>query len=163
MRDRYLFSADRTASEYKTVLEITPGHARLVTPSAAAGILRWILSLACFGLYTTFAGFVVVVVLTVVTGPGLPGWALAILFGVIWLAGFLLLFRWWDRETLPLLADSPAQATDLILMGATSFGTFQEVRARTMRGEEMHLIVDARAPRFWEAVRLLEGKAATPG
>ncbi len=158
MRDRYLFSADRKATEYRTILEITPGHARLVTPSATGRMLRWILSIVLFGFYTTVVAVAVLGVLMVGLSPLLPSWAAFVLFGVVWVAGLFLFFGWWDRQSLPLLADAPYQASDLILMGATSYGTFQDVRAKTLRGEEFHLIVDARAPRFWEAVRLLEGQ-----
>ncbi len=158
MRDRYLFSADRKATEYRTILEITPGHARLVTPSATGRMLRWILSIVLFGFYTTVVAVAVLGVLMVGLSPLLPSWAAFVLSGVVWVAGLFLFFGWWDRQTLPLLADAPYQASDLILMGATSYGTFQDVRAKTLRGEEFHLIVDARAPRFWEAVRLLEGQ-----
>lgn len=160
VRDRYLFSADRKASEYRTVLEITPGHARLVTPSAAARMLRWILSIVLFGFYTTVVTASVLGLLILAAGPWLPGWMAFLLFAVVWLAGLFLFFGWWDRTTLPLLAETPYQASELILLGATSFGSFQDVRAKTLRGEELHLVVDARAPRFWEAVGLLEGKSA---
>ena len=44
--DRYLFSADRKASEYRGVLEITPGRARLLTPSQSGRQVRWIVSIA---------------------------------------------------------------------------------------------------------------------
>ncbi len=157
MRDRYLFSADRKVNEYKTVLEITPGHARLVTPSAAARMLRWILSIVGFGLYTTVVGVSVLAIVTEGLGPSYPSWAPFLLFVIVWFGGLFLVFGWWDRQSLPLLADSPYQVAELILLGATSFGTFQEVRAKTLRGEEFRLIVDSRAARFWEAVQLLEG------
>ncbi len=161
MRDRYLFSADRKSNEYRTILEVTPGHARLITPSAAARALRWIISIVYYGLYTGILGVVWLVFSIEVAGSFLAGWPLAVLTFMGWLAGLLAVGWLADRNTLGLLADSPAQWTDLILMGARSFGTFQEVRARTMRGEEMKLVVDSGPGRFWEAVGLLEGKAPT--
>jgi len=162
VRDRYLFSADRTSSEYRTILEITAGHARLVTPSAAARMVRWVVSLFLYVAYTGLAGIFLVFSLVLVTS-WTPAWVATLLFAILWFGGFLALFFWWDRRSLPLLADTPAQAVELLLLGARSFGTFQEVRARTMRGEEMKLVVDVRAPRFWEAVKLLEGRPAAFG
>ncbi len=160
MRDRYLFSADRKATEYRTVLEITPGHARLVTPSAAARMWRWAISLLLYLLYSGLVGTFLVIIVLEIVAPWVSGWPASVLFGILWFAGFLGLFFWWDRRSLPLLADSPAHATDLVLLGARSFGTFQDVRARSPQGEEMHLVVDVRAQRFWEAMHLLEGRAA---
>jgi len=160
VRDRYLFSADRKVTEYRDVLEITPGHARLVTPSAAARGLRWVGSVVLFFVWFSYAGILFVILTTELVSPWLAGWPGLLLAGLGWIVGFFLLFLWWDRRSLPLLADSPASATELILAGARSFGTYQDVRARNIRGEEIHLIVDARAPRFWKAVKLLEGPPA---
>ncbi len=163
MRDRYLFSADRKVNEYRDVLEITRGHAKLVTPSAAARGLKWVGSIVLFFIWFSYAGILFVLLTTELTSPWLAGWATLLLAGFGWIVGFFLLFFWWDRRSLPLLADSPASVAELILMGARSFGTYQDVRARIVRGEEMHLVVDARATRFWEAVRLLEGRATATG
>ncbi len=160
MRDRYLFSADRKVTEYRDVLEITPGHARLVTPTGVARGMRWIGSIALFVFYFSYAGIVLVFLLSALTAGWLAEWAVVVVVGAAWLLGFAITFRWWDRYTLPLLADSPLRAEELLLLGARSFGTYQDVRAKTLRGEEFHLVVDARTPRFWEAVRLLEGKPA---
>ena len=135
----------------------------LLAPSEAARQVRWVVSLA---LSVTYIG-----VATWVTGsfvsqvlPAPPlGW---ILFGValvLWFAGYLAVFLWWDRRSLPILPEGPSRWEELVLLGARSFGMFQEVRARNREGEELHLVVDARAPRFWEAVDLLEGKAAGSG
>ena len=91
----------------------------------------------------------------------LLAWASLIVYTALWLAAAFLVFVWWDRRSLPILAAAPSSALELVLLGARSFGTFQDVRARTPIGEEIHLVVDARAPRFWEAVRLLEGRSPT--
>ncbi len=165
MRDRYLFSADRKVTEYRDVLEITRGRARLLTPSASARMLRWFMAIGAFVVYYGIGSFGFAVLALGLGGlvAALPAWAAITAFGVFWFAGLLVVFLWWDKRTLPLLAENPVQVIELILMGARSFGTYQDVRARTMRGEEMHLVVDTRAPHFWEAVRLLEGKTATPG
>ncbi len=165
MRDRYLFSADRKVTEYRDVLEITRGRARLLTPSASARMLRWFMAIGVFVVYYGIGTFGLVVLTLGLGGfvAALPGWAVVIAFGVFWFGGLFVVFLWWDRRTLPLLAENPAEAIELILMGARSFGTYQDVRARTMRGEELHLVVDTRAPHFWEAVRLLEGKTTTFG
>jgi hypothetical protein len=163
VRDRYLFSADRTASEYKTVLEITPGHARLLTPSMSARNWRWAISLLYYIIYTGFFGTALGLGLIYVFGLVLPSWAGFFLFGIVWIGGLFLIFFWWDRRSLPLLADAPSQVTELILLGATSFGTFQEVRAKTLQGNKLRLVVDTTPPRFWEAMQLLEGKPAASG
>ncbi len=81
---------------------------------------------------------------------------------VIWFIGLIGVGWLVDRRSLPLLADSPAGKEEVILLGARSFGTFQEVRARTMRGAEMRLVVDAGPRRFWEAMGLLEGRTGAP-
>ncbi len=163
MRDRYLFSADRKSSEYRTVLEITAGHARLVTPSEAARALRWIISFVYFGFYTAVAGVIWIAVNLGLSGTWLAGWPLEIIWIVAWVLGLFGISWLADRNTLPLLVSSPAEKEELILEGARSFGTFQEVRARTMRGAEMKLVVDGRQGRFWEAVRLLGAKGTGPG
>ncbi len=118
---------------------------------------RWVISLFSYVLYTAVFGSAFALAVTWAAGTVLPGWAAFLVFGVTWFGGLLLIFFWWDRRSLLLLADNPSAATELILLGARSFGSFQDVRAKTMRGEELHLVVDGRAPRFWEAVQLLEG------
>lgn len=163
MRDRYLFSADRKSSEYRTILEVTPGHARLIMPSSAARALRWIVSIVYYVLYMGLFGSAWIVLSIELAGTVLSGWPITVLTIVGWLAGLIAVGWLADRNTLGLLADSPSQWTDLILMGARSFGTFQEVRARTMRGQEMKLVVDSGRRKFWEAVGLLEGQAPTSG
>ncbi len=163
MRDRYLFSADRKPTEYRTVLEITRGHARLIRPSAAARVLWWLLALVYVAIYTGIVGALWIALALNSPGSLLVGWPIELLTMVVWLVGLIAAIGLADRRSLPLLADSPAEKTELILMGARSFGTYQEVRARTLTGEEMKLVVDGRAPRFWEAVGLLEGKAPAAG
>lgn len=161
MRDRYLFSADRKASEYRSLLEITPGRARLLTPSRESRYARWFISIVLGMSYVAIWSWLFGPVLAVLslTGAALAvAWVILAVFSLLWFVGAFLLFTWWDRRSLPILADAPSQALELVLLGARSFGTFQDVRARTPWGEEIHLVVDARAPRFWEAIRLLEGK-----
>lgn len=164
MRDRYLFSADRKTSDYKQVLEITPSRARLLSPSGGARQWKWLVSVGILvgWLALTWPASVIVIALI----GNAPLWVAALVVAcavVLWFGGLLLLSLAWDRESLLLLADEWTQAEDLVLLGARSFGTFQEVRARSGDGTEFRLIVDARAPRFWEAVRLLEGARAVGG
>ncbi len=163
MRDRYLFSADRKVSEYRDVLEVTRGHARLITPSAAARTLRWILSVAYYVFYTVLVGLAVLATAIGVGSGGTLDLPLEIVLMVLWFAGLVAVGWAVDRRSLPLLAENAAQEAEIILEGARSFGTFQEVRARTMRGGEMKLIVDTRAPRFWEAMELLQGQPTASG
>ena len=166
MRDRYLFPADRKSSEYRTLLEITSRRARLLTPSERARRVRWVVSIAFAIVYVGLWVWLVGPSFATLSRAGLGVVAAGLIFGafsVLWFVGALLLFRWWDRESLPLLAEAPSQSLELVLFAARSFGTFQDVRARIPSGEEIHLVVDAREQPFWEAVRLLEGKAAMPG
>ncbi len=163
MRDRYLFSADRKASEYRSLLEITPGHARLLTPPPSARRVRWLASIGLGVLYYFVATWIWIPAIVVLSANGAPSWAgPAVLVGamVVWFVGLFLLFWWWDQRSLPLLLADGAPGIELTLLGVRSFGTFQDVRARTTVGEELHLVVDTRAPRFWEAVRLLGGNPA---
>ncbi len=166
MRDRYLFSADRKSSEYRSLLEITPGRARLLTPSWTDRRARWVVSVALAVAYVALWSWMFGPTIGVLSlwGPApVLAWALLIIYTTLWLVVALLFFVWWDRRSLPILAEDPSNVVELVLLGARSFGTFQDVRARTPSGEEIHLVVDARAPRFWEAVRLLEGEAPVPG
>ena len=162
MRGRYLFSADRKANEYRDVLEVTEGHARLVTPSAAARMLRWIVSIGYFVLYTTVIWAIFLGLAIGIQGAWMASWPLDVVAMALWFVGLIAVMAVADRRTLPLLADSPAERTELVLMGARSFGTYQEVRARTFHGAELKLIVDARSERFWEAVKLLEARGPAP-
>ena len=166
VRDRYLFCADRESSEYRRVLEITPGRARLLTPSRADRRARWVVSVALAVAYVSLWSWLFGPAIGVLSlwGPAPQlAWALLIVYTALWLAAAFLFFIWWDRRSLPILAEDPADVVDLILLGARSFGTFQDVRARMPSGDEIHLVVDAREPKFWEAVRLLEGKAPVSG
>ncbi len=163
VRDRYLFTADRKASEFRSLLEITPGRARLLTPSNDARRLRWLVSVGLAVAYVVVWSGLVGPAASLISLGGaavVAAWAAFGLFTVLWFVGAFLLFRWWDRRSMPLLADAPAHALELVLLGARSFGTFQDVRARTPWGEEIHLVVDARPDPFWEAVRLLERNPA---
>ncbi len=159
MRERYLFFADRDVTTYRDLLEIRPGRARLVTPSEAARSFRWVSSIAFFVGYTAIAGPVCFLGIALGIGLLLPYWIGAVVAVLVWGLGLFSLYIWWDRHNLPFLAESPANAIELQLLGARSLGAVQDVRARTPDGQEMHLVVDSRAPRFWEAVRFLEGKA----
>ena len=164
MRDRYLFSADPKATEYKQVLEITPGRARLLMPSEGARRWRWVASLGIFLAYLWITSPVSTILFAVV--PFLTSLAFWVVVGTVsagWFAGLFIVFYLWDRMSLLLLAGEWSRATDLVLLRARSFGTFQDVAARTREGQEMRLIVDARAPRFWEAVQLLEGRPSSSG
>ncbi len=166
MRDRYLFPADRKASEYRSLLEITRGRARLLTPSGSDRRARWVISVALAIAYVALWSWIFAPAMGFLSplGPAsLAAWAVFVMFTVLWFVGAFLFFQWWDRRSLPILADAPSQAVELVLLGARSFGTFQDVRARTPSGAEIHLVVDARAPRFWEAVGLLEGKTPVSG
>ncbi len=158
MRDRYLFSADRKSSEYRSLLEITPGRARLLTPSKSSRRTRWFVSIVlAFAFYVVWAWMLAPTLLVVgLTGTALAiAWTLLIAIAVLEFAALLAILLWWDRRSLPILGHDYAQSLDLVLLGARSLGTFQDVRARTPSGEEIHLVVDARAPEFWEAAELL--------
>ncbi len=158
MRDRYLFFADRDTATYRDLLEIRPGQARLVTPSEAARSFRWVSSIAFFIGYTAILGPVCFLGIALGIGLFLPYWVGVVVAAVVWGLGLFFLYLWWDRRNLPFLAESPAGAVNLQLLGVRSFGTFQDVRARTPTGEEFHLVVDTRAERFWDAVQLLQGR-----
>ena len=163
MRDRYLFSADRKSSEYRGVLEITPGRARLLTPSQSAMNVRWTVSIGLSIAYIAVGTWLLSSLVRAPIPAAPLGWIVLVAAFVVWFAGYFAVFLWWDRRSLPILADGPSRWLDLILLGARSFGTFQDVRARTIDGNELHLVVDARAPRFWDAVKLLEGKPFASG
>ena len=121
------------------------------------------MALACWALYTALAGLAFVALSNALRGSALAGWPLQVAAIIGWFLGLMAVGLLAVRRTLPLLADSPVEKTELFLVGARSSGTFQEVRARTLHGMEMKLIVDSRPKRFWEAVCLLEGSAGISG
>ncbi len=83
------------------------------------------------------------------------GWAgLVIAAGLVafFITGLVLLLLWWDDRNLPILAENPDAATAVEVLGVTSFGTFQEIRARA-DGRDLRIAVHASKGRLAEVLR----------
>ena len=70
---------------------------------------------------------------------------------VLYLVGLLAILFWWDHRNLSTLANNPAYALPLEILGVDSYGTFQEVRARG-GGSEVRLAVPGPLRRFEAAL-----------
>jgi len=158
--ERYLFRADSEGYAYRQILEVRPGSVRLLHPSEKARrFTRWISTLFALGFVFVFGAFVSQTAL-VLTLSGLSGLIIEAALIAFYFAGLIVLLLWWDDRSLPLLAENPGASVGLDVVGVTSFGTFQELRARTS-GREVRIAVHGSKERVGEALRLA-GLAMSP-
>lgn len=148
-QNRFLFRAGREGYTYPELLQIRSGAAaQIVMPSEQARRRTRIVST-----------FIALAYLFVV-GPLIGGLASflgsSIVAPIVAVAGFFVgligILVWWDRMSLPLLAENPRSIRDIELIGVQSFGTFQEIRARA-QGEELRIAVSGSRGRLEEATR----------
>ena len=158
--ERYLFRADSEGYAYRQILEVLPGSVRLLHPSEKARrFTRWISTLFALGFVFVFGAFVSQTAL-VLTLSGLSGLIIEAALIAFYFAGLIVLLLWWDDRSLPLLAENPGASVGLDVVGVTSFGTFQELRARTS-GQEVRIAVHGSKERVGEALRFA-GLAMSP-
>ena len=148
-QDRFLFRAGREGYTYPELLQIRSGAAaQILMPSEQAKrrtrIVSTFIALAyvfvvgpLIGLLAAFSGFPIVAPIVAVVG---------------FFVGLIGILVWWDRMSLPLLAENPRSIRDIELLGVQSFGTFQEIRARA-QGEELRIAVSGSRGRLEEATR----------
>jgi len=158
--ERYLFRADSEGYAYRRILEVRPGSVRLLQPSERARrFTRWISTLFALGFVFVFGAFVsqtaVALTLSGLSGLVIEGALIAFYF-----AGLILLLLRWDERSLPLLAENPGASMGLDVLGVTSFGTFQEIRAR-VNGREVRVAVHGSRAKVGEALRFA-GFAMSP-
>ncbi|TLZ84895.1 MAG: hypothetical protein E6K02_09765 [Methanobacteriota archaeon] len=158
--ERYLFRADSEGYAYRRILEVRPGSVRLLQPSEnARRFTRWISTLFALGFVFVFGAFVSQTAI-VLTLSGLSGLVIEAALIAFYFAGLILLLLWWDDRSLPLLAENPGASMGLDVRGITSFGTFQEIRART-NGREVRIAVHGSKEKVGEALRFA-GFAMSP-
>lgn len=136
MRDRFLLRADVEGFMYRDVLEVRPGRIRLIRPSDALrrGLRTGAVAVTLIWLFLV-GPLLFVGMIQLVAWRGWPDWLALSLASVAWVGGLVGTALWWDRRTLPVLADNAPNATDVKVLGLTSFWTFQEVRATAPQGE----------------------------
>ena len=147
-QNRFLFRAGREGYTYPELLQIRSGAAQILMPSEQARRRTRIVS--------TFIALAYVFVV----GPLIGGLASfsgsSIVAPIVAVAGFFVgligILVWWDRMSLPLLAENPRSIRDIELIGVQWFGTFQEIRARA-QGEELRIAVSGSRGRLEEATR----------
>lgn len=126
---------------------------RLLHPSTRARTLsRWISTLFALAYLFVLGSFIAA---GSAVGPligGIVGWVTAAALVAFFITGLVLLLLWWDHRSLPILAENPDSATPVEVLGVTSFGTFQEIRARA-HGRELRIAVCASEARFAEVLR----------
>jgi hypothetical protein len=146
--NRFLFRAGREGYTYPELLQIRPGAAQILVPSEQAQRRTRIVS--------TFVALAYVFIVGPLVG-GLAAFSrFSIVAPIVAVAGFFVgligILLWWDRMSLPLLAENPRSIRDIELIAVQSFGTFQEIRARA-QGEELRIAVSGSRGRLAEATR----------
>lgn len=152
--ERLLFRAGRQGYSYPEILEIRPASFRILVPSyeakRRAHLLSILVALAYVFIAGTFLGITALapiqnldgVVAGVVTGAAVA----------LYILGLIGVLVWWDRWSLPLLAEAPAATIPLELIDTQSFGTFQEIRARA-EGATVRVAIPGSRSRLGEAMR----------
>ncbi len=158
--ERYLLRADLRGYSYREILEVRPGSLRLLHPSERARRLsRCTSTLFALGYLFVLGYFIGAVGSFIGAGnaggsivSGIVGLVIAAGLIAFFFAGLVLLLLWWDDRSLPILAENPDAARPVEALGVTSFGTFQEIRARA-DGQELRIAVHASKGRFAEVLR----------
>jgi len=152
--ERYRLRADREGYTYREILEAKPGSVRLLHPSGRARSLsRWTSTLFALGYIFVTGSVLGAGVSAGSSASGVPGLVPSVGAVVLFIAGLVLLLLWWEDRNLPILAENPSSAMPLEVLGVTSFGTIQELRARS-DGREMRIVVHGPRERVSVALRL---------
>ena len=83
--------------------------------------------------------------------PNVDGIAAGVAALVVFFLGFFGVLVWWDRWSLPLLAEAPRRIVPLELIDTQSYRTFQEIRARA-EGTEVRVAIPGSRSRLGEAM-----------
>jgi len=152
--ERYLLRADLQGYSYREILEVKQGAVRLLHPSERARRLsRWTSTLFALGYLFVLGSFMGAAGSAGgLLVSGAVGLVIAAGFIAFFFAGLVVLLLWWDDRNLPILAENPDAVRPVEVLGVTSFGTFQELRAR-VDGQEYRIAVHASKGRFAEVLR----------
>jgi hypothetical protein len=147
-RERFLFRAGSAGYAYPEILEVRRQSVRLLRPSGQGQRRQRTVSALItlgyiFGLGTLIAGL---------WGP-LSAFTPAIAFAEVFIffVGYFALIVWWNRRSLPLLAEEPAAAIPLEFFPLKSFGTFVEISAKA-EGMELRVAVPGSRKKVEEAL-----------
>src|SRR3989475_4767437 len=130
--ERLLFRAGRQGYTYPEILEVRRGSLRILMPSPESKRRVRIISAFVSLAYVFIAGPLLGAValgLMANLGGVVAGAAAAVVF-FLGLFGVLV---WWDRWSLPLLAEAPRRAVPLELLDTPSYGTVQGIPAPAQR------------------------------
>src|SRR2546422_1627922 len=83
--------------------------------------------------------------------PNLGGVVVGVAAGVVFFLGLFGVLVWWDRWSLPLLAEAPRRIVPLELIDTQSYRTFQEIRARA-EGTEVRVAIPGSRSRLGDAM-----------
>jgi len=158
--ERLLFRAGRQGYTYPEILEVRRGSLRILMPSPESKRRVRIISAFVSLAYVFIAGPLLGAValgLMANLGGVVAGAATAVVF-FLGLFGVLV---WWDRWSLPLLAEAPRRAVPLELIDTQSYGTFQEIRARA-EGTEVRVAIPGSRSRLGEAMRFAGISTTSP-
>ncbi len=158
--ERLLFRAGREGSTYPELLEVRSGSLRILVPSDEARRRARVISTFVALGYVFLAGPILG---TLAAGllQTLGGIAAAVAFVGIYGLGLIGVLVGWDRWSLPLLAEGPAAAIPLELVGTRSYGTLQEIRGRA-QGADVRVAFSGSRARLDEAVRFAGLSATSP-
>ena len=148
--ERLLFRAGRQGYTYPEILEVRLGSLRILVPSAESirrvHILSTVVALAYIFIAGPLLGAVALALM-----PNVGGVAVGVAAGVVFFLGLFGVLVWWDRWSLPLLAEAPRRIVPLELIDTQSYRTFQEIRART-EGTEVRVAIPGSRSRLGEAM-----------
>ena len=148
--ERLLFRAGRQGYTYPEILEVRRGSLRILVPSAESirrvRITSTLVSLAYIFIGGSLWGAVALRLM-----PNVGGVAVGVAAVVVFFLGFFGVLVWWDRWSLPLLAEAPRRIVPLELIDTQSYRTFQEIRARA-EGTEVRVAIPGSRSRLGEAM-----------
>src|SRR5437867_9522405 len=104
--ERLLFRAGRQGYTYPEILEVRLGSLRILVPSAESirrvHVLSTVVALAYIFIAGPLLGAVALALM-----PNVGGVAVGVAAGVVFFLGLFGVLVWWDRWSLPLLAEAP--------------------------------------------------------
>ena len=157
--ERLLFRAGRKGYAYPELLEVRRGSLRILVPSGEAKRRARVVSTLVAIAYVFVAGPVIATIAVALMQN--LGAVAAVPTVVVYFLGFVGILVWWDRWSLPLLAENPSAAIPIEFVGTQSFGTFQEIRGR-IQGADVRVSIPGSRARLDDAVRFAGLSANSP-